>query len=132
MIPYASRQLRPHKMNYPTHDLELTVIVHALRTWRHYLYGEIFSIFTDHKSSKYIPTHKELILRQRRWMELMKVYDYTIEYHPRKENVVADALSLKTGECFAGLISHDMDNLVALRAMNVSFDVEEDHLLDVL
>ena len=64
VIAYASRQLRPHEQNYPTHDLELAAIVHALKTWRHYLYGETFHIFTDHNSLKYIPTQKELNLRQ--------------------------------------------------------------------
>ncbi|KAL0401650.1 UNVERIFIED_CONTAM: hypothetical protein Slati_4194900 [Sesamum latifolium] len=75
VIAYASRQLRPHEMNYQTHDLELAAIVHALKIWRHYLYGETFHIFTDHKSLKYIPTQKELNLRQRRWIELLKDYD---------------------------------------------------------
>ena len=37
VVAYASRQLHPHEENYPTHDLELVVIVHALKTWRHYL-----------------------------------------------------------------------------------------------
>ncbi|KAL0405561.1 UNVERIFIED_CONTAM: RNA-directed DNA polymerase [Sesamum latifolium] len=72
VIAYAWRQLRPHEMNYPTRDLELAAIVHALKIWRYYLYGEIFQIFTDHKSLKYIPTQKELNLRQRRWIELLK------------------------------------------------------------
>ena len=64
VIAYVSPQLRPHKMNYPTYDLELAAIIHALKTWRHYLHGETFYIFTDHKSLKYIPTQKELNLRQ--------------------------------------------------------------------
>ncbi|KAK4384472.1 Retrovirus-related Pol polyprotein from transposon [Sesamum angolense] len=58
VIAYASRQLRPHEINYPTHDLELAAIVHALKIWRHYLYGETFQIFTDHKSLKYIQHRK--------------------------------------------------------------------------
>ncbi|KAL0440174.1 UNVERIFIED_CONTAM: Retrovirus-related Pol polyprotein from transposon, partial [Sesamum latifolium] len=91
VIAYASRQLRPHELNYPTHDLELAAIVHALKIWRQYLYGETFQIFTDHKSLKYITTQKELNLRQRRWIELLKDYDCTIDYHPGKANVVADA-----------------------------------------
>ncbi|KAK4389735.1 Retrovirus-related Pol polyprotein from transposon.6 [Sesamum angolense] len=95
VIAYASRQLMPHEMNYPTHDLELAAIVHALKIWTHYLYGETFQIFTDHKSLKYIPTQKELNLRQRRWIELLKDYDCTIDYHPEKPNIVADALSRK-------------------------------------
>ena len=62
VIAYASRQLRPHEKNYPTHDLEFAAIIHALKTWRHYLYGETFHIFTNHKSVKYIPMQKELNL----------------------------------------------------------------------
>ena len=54
VIAYASRQLRPHEQNYPTHDLELAVVIFTLKIWRHYLYGETFQIFIDHKSLKYI------------------------------------------------------------------------------
>ena len=91
LIAYASRQLRPHEMNYPTHDLELAAIVLALKIWRYYLYSETFTIFIDHKSLKYIPTQKELKVRQQRWMELLKDYNCTIEYHLGKANVIADA-----------------------------------------
>ena len=95
VIAYASRQLKPHEQRYPTHDLELVAIVFALKLWRHYLYGERYEIFTDHKSLRYIFTQKELNMRQRRWLELIKDYDCTISYHPGKANVVADALSCK-------------------------------------
>ena len=132
VIAYASRQLRTHEVNYPTHDLELAAIVHALKIWRHYLYGETFSIFTDHKSLKYLSTQKELNLRQRRWMELLKDYDCTIEYHPGKANVVADALSRKAVEIAAGSIYYEKENLIAMRALNLNLDVEEDHLLAML
>ena len=67
----------------------------SLKIWRHYLYGEKCRIFTDHKSLKYLFTHKELNLRQRRWLELFKDYDCIVYYHPGKANVVADALSRK-------------------------------------
>ncbi|CAA0841269.1 Uncharacterized mitochondrial protein AtMg00860, partial [Striga hermonthica] len=50
VVTYASRQLKPHEQNYPTHDLELAAVVHALKIWRHYLYGGRCEIFTDHKS----------------------------------------------------------------------------------
>ena len=82
VIAYASRQLKKHEENYPTHDLELAAVVFALKIWRHYLYGVPFRIFTDHKSLQYIFTLKELNLRQRRWFEFIKDYDCTIEYHP--------------------------------------------------
>ena len=96
VVAYASRQLRKHEVNYPTHDLELTVVVHALKIWRHYLIGKKTEIYTDHKSLKYIFTQQDLNLRQRRWLELIKDYDLNINYHPGKANVVADALSRKS------------------------------------
>ena len=73
--------------------MELAAVVFALKIWRHYLYGEKFRIYIDHKSLKYLLT--ELNLRQRRWLELFKDYDCIIDYHPGKANVVADALSIK-------------------------------------
>lgn len=56
VIAYASRQLKNHEQNYSTHDLELAAVVFALKTWRHYLYGEKFEVMTDHQSLKYIFT----------------------------------------------------------------------------
>ncbi|KAI5339933.1 hypothetical protein L3X38_019207 [Prunus dulcis] len=82
VITYASRKLKKHEQNYPVHDLELAAVVFALKIWRHYLYGETCQIFTDHKSLKYFFTQRELYMRQRRWLELIKDYDCTIEYHP--------------------------------------------------
>jgi hypothetical protein len=80
-------------VNYPTHDLELTAVVHALKIWRHYLMGKRCDLYMDLKSLKYIFTQLNLNLRQRRWLELIKDYDLGINYHPGKANVVADALS---------------------------------------
>jgi hypothetical protein len=71
-------------------------VVHALKTWRHYLYGQKCDIYTDHKSLKYIFTQSELNMRQRRWLELIKDYELEIHYHPCKVNVVVDALSRKS------------------------------------
>ncbi|WVZ71016.1 LOW QUALITY PROTEIN: hypothetical protein U9M48_019643 [Paspalum notatum var. saurae] len=95
VIAYASRQLRKHEANYPTHDLELAAVVHALKIRRHYPLGNTCHIYTDHKSLKYILTQPELNMRQRRWLELIKDYDLEIHYHPGKANVVAYALSRK-------------------------------------
>ena len=106
VVAYASRQLKPHEKNYPTHDLELAAIVFALKIWRHYLYGEKCFIYTDHKSLMYLPSQRELNLRQRRWMELIKDYDCVIDYHPGKANVVADALSRKTMQMLRTLNAH--------------------------
>jgi hypothetical protein len=95
VIAYSSHQPLPHEEHYPTHDLELAVVVHALHTWRHYLLWNVAHIFTDHKSLKYFFTQSDLNMQQRRWLELIKDYDLEIHYHLGKANVVADALSRK-------------------------------------
>ncbi|KAA3461996.1 DNA/RNA polymerases superfamily protein [Gossypium australe] len=112
VVAYASRQLKPHEKNYPTHDLELAVIVFALKILCHYLFGEKCHVFSDHKSLKYLMTQKDLNLRQRRWLKLLKDYELMIDYHSGKANVVADALSRKS--------------LFALQAMNAQFDLSDD------
>ncbi|GKD85400.1 putative reverse transcriptase domain-containing protein [Tanacetum coccineum] len=95
VIAFASRQLKVHEKNYTTHDLELGEVVFALKMWRHYLYDTKCVVFTDHKSLQHILDQKELNMRQRCWLELLSDYDCEIRYHPRKVNVVADALSQK-------------------------------------
>ena len=106
MVAYASRQLKPHEKNYPTHDLELAAIVFILRIWRHYLYREKCFIYTDQERFKYLPLQRELNLRQRGWMELIKDYDCVIDYHPGKANIVADALSRKSVQTLQALNAH--------------------------
>ncbi|KAL4011098.1 hypothetical protein IC575_028145 [Cucumis melo] len=101
VVAYTSRQLKSHEQNYLTHDLELAAVVFALKIWRHYLYSEKIQIFNDHKSLKYFFTQKELNMRQRRWLELVKDNDCEILYHSGKANVVADALSRKVAHSAA-------------------------------
>jgi hypothetical protein len=96
VVVYASRQLRKHEVNYLTHDLDLAAVVHTLKIWRHYLMGKRCELYMDHKSLKYIFTQSDLKLRQRTWLELIKDYDLGINYHPRKANVVANALSRRS------------------------------------
>jgi len=96
VVAYASRQLKVHEKNYPTHDLELAAVVFVLKIWRHYLYGSKFEVFSDHTSLKYLFDQKELNMRQRRWLEFLKDYDFQLSYHQGKANVVADALSRKS------------------------------------
>nr|GEZ82333.1 retrotransposon protein, putative, Ty3-gypsy subclass [Tanacetum cinerariifolium] len=75
-------QLKIHKKNYTTHDLELGAVVFALKIWRHYLYGTKSVIYTDHKSLHRIFSQKALNMRQRRWIESFYDYDCEIRYHP--------------------------------------------------
>ncbi|KAG8483030.1 hypothetical protein CXB51_021959 [Gossypium anomalum] len=95
--------------------MQEAAIVFALKIWRHYLFGERCHVYSDHKSLKYLMTQKDLNLRQRRWLELLKDYELVIDYHPGKANVVADALSRKS--------------LFTLRAMNVHLSVSSDNVL---
>lgn len=104
VVAYASRQLRVHEKNYPTHDLELAAVVFVLKIWRHYLYGSRFELFSDHKSLKYLFDHKELNMRQRRWLELLKDYDFGLNYISGKANVVVDALSRKALHMLAMMV----------------------------
>ena len=115
VIAYASRQLRRHELNYPTHDLEMAAMIFALKIWRHYLYGEKCEIYTDHKSLQYIQHQRDLNLRQRRWVELLKDYDCRILYHPGKANVVADALSRKSMGSLAHISVHKRSIVKELR-----------------
>ncbi|KAJ3684443.1 hypothetical protein LUZ61_013607 [Rhynchospora tenuis] len=126
VIAYGSRQLRPHEQNYPTHDLELAAVIFALKTWRHYLYGVKCKIYTDHQSLKYIFTQKELNLRQRRWLELMKDYDLEILYHAGKANLVADALSRKSRMNAVALITREPKLLEEMRRMDLYVGISQE------
>ena len=95
VVAYCSRQLKNHEQNYPTHGMELAAVVFTLKIWRHYLYGEEFEVYSYHKSMKYFFTQRDLNMRQRRWMEFLEDYDFTLHYHPGKENLGADALNRK-------------------------------------
>ena len=107
VVPYGSRQLKNHEQNYPTHDIELAAVVFALKIWLHYLYGEQFEMYTDHKCLKYIFTQQDLNMRKRKWMELLEDYDFTLHYHPGKANVVAYALSWKSRGALASIASRE-------------------------
>uniref|UniRef100_A0A2N9FDG8 RNA-directed DNA polymerase n=1 Tax=Fagus sylvatica TaxID=28930 RepID=A0A2N9FDG8_FAGSY len=93
--------------------------------WRHYLYGVQCEIFTDHKSLKYIFTQKELNMRQRRWLELIKDYDLIIKYHPRKANVVADALSRNSTGNLAAMLTTQRRILKDLRKLRIEVRLHE-------
>lgn len=81
-VAYNSRQLKVHERNYLVHDLELRAIVFILKSCRHYLFGERFTIYSDHKILTYIFTPQDLNMRQRRWVEYTVSYNFELLYHP--------------------------------------------------
>ena len=107
VVAYGSCQLKNYEHNYPAHNMDLAAVVFALKIWRHYLYGEQFEVYSDHKSLKYIFTQRDLNMRQQRWMEFLEDYDFTLHYHPRKANVVVDALSRKSRGALASKASRE-------------------------
>ena len=121
VIAYGSKQLKNHKQNYPTHDLELAAIVFALKIWRPYLYGEQFEVFSDHKSLKYIFTQRDFNMRQRKWMEYLQDYDFTLHYHLGKANVVADALSRKSRGVLASVASREWQMLETMGQFRLQY-----------
>ena len=107
VVAYGSRQLKNHEQNYPIHDMKLVAVVFALKIWRHYLYGEQFKVYSEHKIQKYIFTQRDLNMRQHRWMEFLEDYDFTLHYHPGKANVVANALSRKSWGALVSIASRE-------------------------
>ncbi|GKV06281.1 hypothetical protein SLEP1_g18179 [Rubroshorea leprosula] len=124
VIAYASWQLKPYEENYPTHDLKLAAVIFALKIWRHYLYDETCEIFTDHKSLKYIFIQKELNMRQRQWLELLKDYDLIISYHPSKAKKVVDALSKKSSSTTSSILATQKEILEDLVKLDVELRVD--------
>ena len=100
------------------HDLELEVVVYVLKIWRHYLFGSRFEVFSDHKRLNDLFDLKELNMRQRRWLELLKDYDFDLSYHPGKANVVVDALSRKSLH-MSMLMVHEFELIGKFRDMSL-------------
>ena len=94
-VAYESRKLNETEQRYSVHEKEMTAVVHCLRTWRHYLLGGTFIIYTDNVANSYFVTQKKLSPKQARWQEFLAEFDYTLEYRPGRTNQAADALSRK-------------------------------------
>ena len=121
VIAYGSRQLKNHEQNYPRHDLELAAIVFDLKILHHYLYSEQFEVFFRPQDSKVYFTQRDLNIRQRRWMEYLEDYNFTLHYHPSKENVMADALNRKSRGVLASIASREWQMLETVRQLRLQY-----------
>ena len=104
--------------------MELATVIFALKIWRHYLYKKTCQVFTNHKSLKYFLTQRELNLRQKRSLELIKDYDLIIDYHLKKANMVTDTLSRKSFVTLAHLRIAFVHLLLDMKIMGISLDYE--------
>lgn len=95
--------MKDHECDYPAHDLELAIVVFALKQWRYYLLREMFEVITDYKSLEYISTQKNLNMREGRWLEMLCDYAFKVKYHPGTMNIVTNALSRKKRVMLAGM-----------------------------
>ena len=86
--------------------------------------GGTCHVFTNHKSLKYLLTQKELNLRQRIWLELIKDCDLIIDYHPDKVNVVADALSQKISVTLAHIRTAYVSLLLDLKTLGINLNCD--------
>ena len=112
--------------------MELAAIVFSLKIWRHYLYGEHFEVFSDHKSLKYIFIEQDLNMRQRIWMEYLEDYDFTLHYYPGKANVVADALGRKSRGVLASITFQEWPMLEVLGQFGLQYSDQAQGVLGSL
>ena len=124
--------VKNHEQNYPTHDLKLAAVVFALKIWRHYLYGEEFKVYSDHKSLKYIFTQRDLNMWQHRRMEFLEDDDFTLHYHPGKANVVADALIRKSRGALASIASWEWRMLKTMGQFGLQYSEQTQSTLGSL
>ena len=81
------------EQNYLTHDLELAVIIHALKMRRDYLLGRQFVLISDHIGSRYLFDQLNLNVGKARWLAMISEFDFEIRYIKGKENRVVDSLN---------------------------------------
>ena len=121
VVAYGSHQFKNHELNYPTHEMKLAAVVFALNIWRHYLYGEHFKMYSDHKSLQYILTQRDLNMRQSIWMEFLEDYNFTLHYHPGNANVVVDAFNRKSRGALASIASLEWQMLETVEQFGLQY-----------
>lgn len=96
-VAFESKKLSPAERTYPAQERELLGILHALRTWRCFIDGRPYVVYTDHHPLRYFRTQSKPTARLTRWVAELELYDPEIRYKPGKENHVPDILSRRDG-----------------------------------
>ena len=94
-MAFESKKLNNAEQRYSTHEKEMTVVVHCLQQWRHYLLGSIFTVVTDNVANTFFKTQKKLSPKQARWQEFLTDFKFEWLHRPGRHNTVVDALSRK-------------------------------------
>jgi hypothetical protein len=111
IIYYESRKLKEHERNYGTHDLELAVVIHALKMWWHYLMGRKIMLLTNNSSLKHLFNQPDLNVRQERWLVFLSEFNFDVRHIKGKENKVAYALSQRIGEIYEIIINKEENDI---------------------
>ncbi|KAL0373601.1 UNVERIFIED_CONTAM: hypothetical protein Sradi_3275800 [Sesamum radiatum] len=104
-VAFESRKLKDAEMRYSTHEKEMTVVIHCLEAWRHYLLGTKFTVVTDNVANTYFKTQRKLSPKQARWQEFLGEFDFEWVHGPGRHNDVADALSRKMIEEYVAALT---------------------------
>jgi hypothetical protein len=111
IICYESRKLKEHERNYGTHDLELTVVIHALKMWWHYLMGRKIMLLTNNSGLKHLFNQPDLNVRQERWLVFLSEFNFDVRHIKGKENKVAYALSQRISEIYEIIINKEENDI---------------------
>jgi hypothetical protein len=93
IIFYEYQKLKDHKIKYVTHNVELVVVIHALKMWRHYIMDRKFMFLIYNSGVKFMFSQLDLNARQARWLDFLSKFDFEVRHIKGKENKVVDALS---------------------------------------
>jgi hypothetical protein len=94
-MAFESKKLNEMKRRWPTHEKEMWVIIHCLKTWGHYIGSKDVVVWTDNVTLKYLATQPKLSSKQVRWQDTLALFNVDIRHKPDKENIMSDALSRK-------------------------------------
>ena len=119
-IAFLSKKMLPAETRYPVHEQELLAIIHALSSWKHYLYGTKFKVMTDHHSLRYFKTQQNLSGRQSRWKDTIANFDFDIEYMKGELNPVADGLSRRPDHMHSSQLLQEGASPAAVNSVVVS------------
>ena len=105
IICYESHKLKEHERNYGTRDLELAIVIHALKMWWHYLMGRKIMLLTNNSGLKHLFSQPDLNVRQERWLVFLSEFNFDVRHIKGKENKVAYALSQRISAIYEIIIN---------------------------